>query len=54
MGFTSLLLISDSEQTYKRGIFGIRGFQKASIGSNKRKCCEDGLGTKKKYGILSA
>ena len=24
-----------------------RGFQKSQVGSNKRKCCRDGLGTKK-------
>ena len=36
---------TDSEQTYKRGIFGVRGFPKASIGSNVRKQCDDGVGT---------
>ena len=34
---------TDSEQIYKRGIFGIRGFQKAQLGSNEREFCGDGL-----------
>ena len=36
---------TDSEKTYKCGIFGIRGFQK--VGSNESKYCEGGLETKK-------
>ena len=34
---------TDSGQICKRGVFGIRGFRKAYIGSNEREFCGDGL-----------
>ena len=37
---------ANKKKNYERGILGTRRFQKAQIGSNERKYCEDGLGTK--------
>ena len=52
LGFASLLSIYNDDlmvliQSLSAIGSGTRGFQKAQVGSNERKCCRDGLGTKK-------